>query len=422
MERRLELTQQRREPLRARSIVPSLCLLSLLGGCTIVARDSGDTLVANDAPVYDTRFRDLDPDELDLSSFWIAGSAETPGDAIPIHHRTYADIVEAVSDGIVNLYTTVIQEREALIGIHPADFLPIRIPIVTPLLEFIPFQMPIPFQREGLSLGSGFLINDDGFILTNAHVVRNATDIRVVRSKNREEYLARIIGVDPQTDIALLRIEPQEDMKVLPLGDSGALDVGEIVVAVGNPLGLNHTVSSGLISAKERIVGGPDASLIDYLQTDSAINPGSSGGPLLNLRGEVVGINTAIASDAQNIGFAIPIDTVKSVMPILVSGRAERGWFGASARPAEPGEANELGHPNPSAVIVEYVFDESPASRAGVHTDDLILRIGDQEVTDFIAFRRHLIGMRPGQTLELTLLREGAVIEVSSTLAKRPTD
>jgi serine protease Do len=244
----------------------------------------------------------------------------------------------------------------------------------------------------------------------------------VVRSKNREEYPARIIGVDVPTDIALLRIEPQADMKVLPLGDSGALDVGEIVVAVGNPLGLNHTVSSGLISAKERIVGGAEVSLIDYLQTDSAINPGSSGGPLLNLRGEVVGINTAIASDAQNIGFAIPIDTVKSVMSILVSGRTERGWFGASARPAEPGEAKLLGHPNPSAVIVEYVVDESPASRAGVRTDDLILRVGDHEVTDFIAFRRQLIGMRPGQTLELTLLREGALIEVSSTLAEPPVD
>jgi serine protease Do len=416
------LTQHRRGQLRTRRIVSGLCLLSLLGGCAIVARDSGETLVDEDAPVFDTRFRDIDPDDLDLSEFWIEAPAEASDDAIPIHNRTYANIVDAVSDGVVNLYTTVLQEREALIGINPIDFLPIRIPIVTPLLSFIPFQVPIPYQREGLSLGSGFLINDGGFILTNAHVVHNATDIRVVRSKNREEYVARIVGVDTQTDIALLRIEPQEDMKVLPLGDSGALDVGEIVVAIGNPLGLNHTVSSGLISAKERVFGEADDSLIDYLQTDSAINPGSSGGPLLNLRGEVVGINTAIASDAQNIGFAIPIDTVKSVMPILVSGRAERGWFGASARPAEPGEAKELGHPNPSAVIVDYVFDESPASQAGLRTDDLILRIGDQEVTDFIAFRRQLIGMQPGQTLDLTLLREGVQIEVSSTLAKRPTD
>jgi len=402
--------------------VACLGLLALLGGCTVVARDSGRALVSEDAPVFDTRFRDIDPDDLDLSTFWIEGTAEAPGDAIPIHHRTYANIVETVSDGIVNLYTTVIHEREARLGIDPTDLLPIRIPIVTPLLEFLPFQMPIPYQLEGLSLGSGFLINEGGFILTNAHVVRNATDIRVVRSKNREEYPARIVGIDLPTDIALLRIEPQADMKVLPLGDSGALDVGEIVVAVGNPLGLNHTVSSGLISAKERIVGGVEASLVDYLQTDSAINPGSSGGPLLNLHGEVVGINTAIASDAQNIGFAIPIDTAKSVMPILISGRTERGWFGASARPAEPGEAEELGHPNPSAVVVDNVVERSPASEAGVRIDDLILRVGDQEVTDFIAFRRLLIGMRPGQTLELTLLREGALIEIRSTLTERPSD
>ena len=386
----------------------------------MVATDSGRTLVSEDDPIFDTRFRDLDPDSIDLSDFWIEGPAEAPGDAIPIHHRTYANIVAEVADGIVNLYTTVIQEREALIGIDPTELLPFRIPIVTALLEFIPFQVPIPYQLEGLSLGSGFLINEGGFILTNAHVVRNATDIRVVRSKNREEYLARIIGVDAPTDIALLRIDPQPDMKVLPLGRSGELSVGEIVVAIGNPLGLNHTVSSGLISAKERIVGGVNESLIDYLQTDSAINPGSSGGPLLNLRGEVVGINTAIASDAQNIGFAIPIDTVKSVMPILVSGRTERGWFGASARPAEPGEAKKLGHPNPSAVVVEHVFARSPASRAGVRTNDLILRVGDQEVQDFVAFRRQLIGMRPGQTLELTLLRDGTLIVVRGRLAERP--
>ena len=403
-------------------IIATLSLLSLVAGCTFVKLDTGRQLVNEDDPVFDTRFRELDPADLDLSDFWVDGATPPSDEAIPINHRTYAKIVTSVSDGIVNIYTTVLEEREARLGIAPADLLPFRIPIVSPVLDFLPFQMPIPYEDEGFSLGSGFLINEGGFILTNAHVIRNATDIRVVRAKNREEFPARIIGVDPATDSALIRIEPQPDMRVLPLGSSEALEVGEIVMAVGNPLGLNHTVSSGLISAKQRLVPEDEASLLDYLQTDTAINPGSSGGPLLNLHGQVVGINTAIATRAQNIGFAIPIDTIKRVIPILISGNPERGWFGAAARPASPGEAAELGHSNPSAVIVDEVLDPSPASKAGVRADDLILRVGGQEIPDFIAFRHQLISLRPGNTLELTILRDGEQIEISSTLVAPPND
>jgi S1-C subfamily serine protease len=402
------------------SVIAILSLLSLLAGCTFVKLDTGRQLVSEDDPVFDTRFRELDPKDLDLSDFWVDGITPPSDEAIPINHRTYAKIVTSVSDGIVNIYTTVLEEREARLGIAPADLLPFRIPIVSPVLDFLPFQMPIPYKGEGFSLGSGFLINEGGFILTNAHVIRNATDIRVVRAKDREEFPARIIGVDPATDSALIRIEPQPDMQVLPLGNSGALEVGEIVMAVGNPLGLNHTVSAGLISAKNRLVSEDEESLLDYLQTDTAINPGSSGGPLLNLHGQVVGINTAIATDAQNIGFAIPIDTIKRVIPILVSGNPERGWFGAAARPASPGEAAELGHSNPSAVIIDEVLDLSPASKAGVRVDDLVLLVGDQEIPDFIAFRRQLISLRPGNTLELTVLRDGEQIEIKSTLVVPP--
>jgi len=399
-----------------------IATLSLLAGCTFVKLDTGRQLVNEDDPVFDTRFRELDAEDLDLSDFWVEGTTPPSDEVIPINHRTYAKIVDSVSDGIVNIYTTVLEEREARLGIVLADLLPFRIPIVSPMLDFLPFQMPFRYQDEGFSLGSGFLINEGGFILTNAHVIRNATDIRVVRAKNREEFPARIIGVDPATDSALIRIEPQPDMHVLPLGSSDALDVGEIVMAVGNPLGLNHTVSAGLISAKNRLVSEDKGSLLDYLQTDTAINPGSSGGPLLNLHGQVVGINTAIATDAQNIGFAIPIDTIKRVIPILVSGNSERGWFGAAARPASPGEAAELGHSNPSAVIVDEVLDPSPASKAGVRADDLILRVGGQEIPDFIAFRHQLISLRPGNTLVLTILRDGEQIEIISTLEAPPSD
>jgi S1-C subfamily serine protease len=408
------------QPTGTRAFFIFSLLLSLAAGCTFSKLDTGKQLVGEDNPVFDTRLREVDPEDLDLSDFWVDGSPPPADEDIPINHRTYAKIVSSVSDGIVNIYTTVLEEREARIGINPGDLLPFRIPIVSPVLDFIPFQMPIPYEDHGYSLGSGFLINEGGFILTNAHVIRNATDIRVVRAKSLEEFPARIVGVDPATDSALIRIDPQPDMEVLPLGSSAALEVGEIVMAVGNPLGLNHTVSSGLISAKERLVSEDRSSLLDYLQTDTAINPGSSGGPLLNLHGQVVGINTAIATDAQNIGFAIPIDTIKRVIPILISGNPERGWFGAAARPASPGEAAELGHSNPSAVIIDEVLDSSPASKAGVRANDLILSVGDEEISDFIAFRRQLISLRPGNTLDLTVLRNGEQIEIISTLESQP--
>jgi S1-C subfamily serine protease len=388
-------------------------------GCTLAPRQTNEPLVTQDNPVFESRFRDIDPAEIDLAGFWNE-TTEEPTDAnIPIHHRTFAKIAAAVSGGTVNLYTRVLRAKEARIGFSPGDLLPIRIPVLSTVLDFIPFQVPIPYKSEGYSLGSGFLINEAGFILTNAHVVRNATDVRVVRSGAPEEYPAKIIGIDPLSDTALIQIEPQPSMTILPLGSSTRLEVGEMVIAVGNPLGLNHTVTSGLVSAKERIVG-EGAALVDYLQTDSAINPGSSGGPLLNLRGEVVGINTAIVSDAQNIGFAIPIDTVKRVMPLLISGRSDRGWFGASARPLEPGEAETLGESNPNAVVIDNVVPDSPAAIAGLLDGDLVRRVEGVEVSNFVAFRRELIGMLPGQRLSMTLERAGAPVEIESTLGVRP--
>jgi len=319
-----------------------------------------------------------------------------------------------VRDGVVNIYTRVIEERQARIGIEPAQLLPFRIPVVSRVLEVVPFTVPIPFRTEAFSLGSGFVINDRGYLLTNAHVVRNATDIRVVRAGRRDEIPARIIGIDPVTDTALLRMEPQPDLRVLPLGDSDALRVGELVIAVGNPLGLNHTVTSGLVSAKERIVPGPETLILDFLQTDSAINPGSSGGPLLNLRGEVVGINTAIVEEAQSIGFAIPIDTAKLVMPLLVLGRTTRGWFGASARPFEPGEGAAGG------VAIGEVTPGSPAEAAGLRVGDLITSVNGAPVTGFVAFRRRLLPLLPGDELVLGVLRAGERLELRGRLAEPP--
>ncbi len=377
-------------------------------------------LVADDAPVFDPRFRNLDPSDLDLRRFWTEGRSDRSGEGIPIHSRSFADVAAAASDGVVNLYTRVLEEREARVGVAPNDVLPFRIPVVSALLDIVPFKLPIPFQTEGFSLGSGFIINEQGYILTNAHVVLNATDIRVVRAQRRGEHVARIIGIDRLTDTALLRIDPEPGLTALPLGDSDALGVGEMVIAMGNPLGLNHTVTSGLVSAKERIVNSGGPLLLDFLQTDSAINPGSSGGPLLNLHGEVVGINTAIVGNAQGIGFAIPINTVKTVAPLLITGRTERGWLGTSVRPLDPGEGVALGWTDSRAVVVNEVLVNSPAAEAGLEPNDVIVRINGQEVSGFVAFRRRTLALLPGHEVELTVFRGGELRELRSTLVRNP--
>ena len=409
-----------------RPMVPSLLVCAwLAASCTVSptpVRD-GKQLVQPDAPVFEKRLRDIDPNDLRLEDFWIEGVQGAPTEPIPLTHRTVADLVERVKDGVVNLYTRILQEREVLVGIAPGDILPFRIPLISPLLDYIPFQIPIPFREEGISLGSGFLVNTQGYILTNAHVVHNATDVRVILSEGGDDHPAKIVGIDRLTDTALIRIEPQERLTPLPLGDSNALAVGEMVVALGNPLGLRHTVTSGLVSAKERVLPSRDEhQLVDLLQTDSALNPGSSGGPLLNLRGEVVGINTAIAPEAQLIGFAVPIDVAKEVMPILVLGRSERGWMGASAGPLHDAQARALGLAGGRAgVLIEGVKGESPAAAAGLREQDIVVGVNGERVESFLHFRRKLLGLLPGQTVELTVFRGGEFLTISPTLAERPS-
>jgi serine protease Do len=377
-------------------------------------------LVRDDAPIFDQTFRDIALGDLELADFWIEAEPASGDDAVPLHHRTVADLVAQTRDGVVNIYTRVLQERKALFGISPNELLPIRIPLLSAVFDIVPWKVPIPFQTEGFSLGSGFLINPHGFILTNAHVVFNATDIQVVFSGRREEAPASIVGMDRLTDTALLRVETDFPLTALPLSDSDDLSVGEMVVAVGNPLGLNHSVTFGLVSAKERVVPGPQIQLLDLLQTDSAINPGSSGGPLLNLRGEVVGINTALISDAQSIGFAVPINTVKEVLPLLIVNRTQRGWLGVSARPLAPGEAKQLGYADPRGILVESVAAGSPAEASGIETGDLIVRVGDQEIDSFVRLSRQLLRLLPGDEIHVTLFRRGDLIDITSTLVENP--
>jgi len=378
------------------------------------------TLVDKEAPVFDKRFRDLKHEDLDLRRLWVEKPQGERVQRIPVDNHTIADIVETVQGGVVNLYTLKLEERKVRFGISPNDLLPFKIPILSSVFDVIPFRVPIPYQDKGFSLGSGFLIHPQGYILTNAHVVHNATEIRVVLSEGRRDFPARIIGLDRVTDTALLKMPPVPGTTFLPLGDSDRMRTGEMVLAIGNPLGLRHTVTLGIVSAQERIAPGYKDQAMDFVQTDSAINPGSSGGPLLDLHGEVVGINTAILVKAQSIGFAVPVNTVKEVMPLLVLGNTERGWFGAKAVYLSQKDAQRLDYTGDSEILTQDVEEGSPAEEAGLLKDDIIVGMNGEPLSRFRIFRRKQLGMTPGMEIRLTVFRKGEEVSISGRLGSPP--
>jgi serine protease Do len=401
-----------------------LMFMGALAGCSVsqTAEQSNKILVGQEAPIFDKRFKSVSLNDINLEKFWDHGDSSDDREPVPLDNHTFSRITENVKKAVVNIYTIRIEERDAKFGISPNDLLPIRIPLVSSILDIVPFQVPIPFKSEGFSLGSGFLINREGYILTNAHVISNSVNIRVVLSEGRKEYSAKIIGIDRLTDTALIKIEPDFIPTVLPFGDSDKLQMGEVVLAIGNPLGFQHSVTSGLISAKERVAPHAGDRYVNFLQTDSAINPGSSGGPLINLYGEVVGINTAIVEQAQLIGFAIPINTVKDVMGMLIIGKTERGWFGAHATPITPQEAIDLNYPDPVGMIIKGVEKDSPAEQSSLKANDIITGFNNVPITNLAIFRRKILALMPGQEIHLTIFRDGKTFDVTSTLARKKTE
>ena len=402
----------------------AIIFLGMLTGCSVSqsAKQADKILVTSESPIFDKRFESVSLKDIDLENFWVHGDSSDDREPVPLDNHTFSSITGKVKQAVVNIYTIRVDERDVKFGISPNDLLPIRIPIVSNILDIIPFQVPIPFKSEGFSLGSGFLINREGYILTNAHVISNAVNIHVVLAEGKKEYPAKIIGIDRLTDTALIKIEPDFVPTVLPFGDSDKLQMGEMVLAIGNPLGFQHSVTSGLISAKERATPHAGNRYTNFLQTDSAINPGSSGGPLINLYGEVVGINTAIVEQAQLIGFAIPINTVKGVMGMLIIGKTERGWFGAHASPITAEEALELNYPESEGMLIKVVDKDSPAEQSGLQINDIITGFNKEPITSLSIFRRKLLTLIPGQEIHLTIFRDGKTFEITSTLARKKTE
>jgi serine protease Do len=264
------------------------------------------------------------------------------------------------------------------------------------------------------ALGSGFIVDAQGHVVTNAHVVDGADVVRVKLADDRE-FKAKVRGKDERLDLAVLELEGAKNLPFVPLGSSDAVRVGESVIAIGNPFGLGHTVTAGIVSAKGRTIGaGP---YDDFLQTDASINPGNSGGPLFNTLGQVVGVNTAISREGRGIGFAIPVDAVKDVLPqLLKTGHVERGRLGVVIQGVDDPMAKALGMAKPHGALVGQVEANGPAAKAGIQTGDVITAVDGTDVPRSRDLPRIVARHPPGQKVEVKVLRSGAEKELAVTL------
>ncbi|GIW40049.1 MAG: peptidase [Candidatus Binatia bacterium] len=339
------------------------------------------------------------------------GTAERPRVALP----DFTVLAEKLGPAVVNISTT---SKATAFGSSESPFGP-EDPFHEFWKRFEPFFGPFPPRPvPQKSLGSGFLINRDGYILTNNHVIEDAEEI-TVRLNDETEYAARIVGRDPKTDIAVIRIEGNFDIEPVVMGDSDALKVGEWVMAIGNPFGLDHTVTVGIVSAKGRFIG--QGSYDNFIQTDAAINPGNSGGPLINLEGKVVGINTAIFSRTGGnigIGFAIPINLAKDILPDLIEkGKVTRGWLGVLIQKVTPDIAESLGLEEPRGALVADVL-EGPAREAGIKVGDVIVEFDGHAIRESSDLPLLVARTRPGKKVKVKVIRDGKPRTLEVTIAE----
>ncbi len=324
---------------------------------------------------------------------------------------SWTTIAKHATPAVVNISTTQMLK-------NPLASLPNR--PGSPQDELHQLLGTLPKTIRTHSLGSGFLIRSDGFLVTNNHLVEAASDIKVKLEDGRE-FVARLVGQDDKTDLALLKIEA-EGLPTLPFGDSDALQVGDAVMAIGNPLGLEGTVTTGIVSAKSRVIGeGP---YDDFIQTDASINPGNSGGPLMNAAGQVVGINTAIASQSGGsvgIGFSLPINQVKSLLPQLgANGHVTRGWLGVGVQPVTEILAKALHLPDAKGALVTSVLADSPAGKAGLRVGDVIKTFDGHALGKEQDLPRQVAATRVGQEVDMSVIREERPLTLRVKVAELP--
>jgi len=336
-----------------------------------------------------------------------AGTGPTVSET-PMVPANFSDLAERVRPGVVNIQVVKKIKNvdfgfNRFFGGPSGERNPFR-DFFGPFSEGNP---PRDYEQRGV--GSGFIMSSDGYILTNNHVVEDADQIKV-KLANGKEYSGKVMGRDPKTDLALVKIDGATDLHPLTMGDSDSLKVGNWVVAVGSPFGLEQTVTAGIVSAKGRVIGsGP---YDDFIQTDASINPGNSGGPLINLKGEVVGINTAIIANGRGIGFAIPINMAKQIAPELRDrGHVTRGWLGVSIQEVTPELAKSFDLKERKGALVAQVFPGSPAEKAGLKQGDIILEFDGKEVADSKELPRIVASTPSGKTVTVKLSRNGKMVD-----------
>lgn len=322
----------------------------------------------------------------------------------PVGTSAIADIVDKTGPAVVLIETTV-QETNSYDPFFNDPF----------FREF--FGGQLPQSRTSQGMGSGFIISEDGYILTNEHVVANATKIEVIMSNKR--YTAELMGSDKSLDLAVLKIDAK-NLPYLTLGNSDDVRVGDWVIAIGNPYGLDHSTTVGVISAKERPVTIQDREYKNLLQTDASINPGNSGGPLLNMQGQVIGINTAVNASAQGIGFAIPTSTVSPVLETLKNkGTVDHPWVGVYIQPLSDELANYLGIGTSDGIYISDVVQGSPANQAGLSKGDVIQKVGDKKITTTKDFTSIVENSKVGQELTVQVLRKNETKNIVVTVGNK---
>ncbi|MCL4476798.1 MAG: DegQ family serine endoprotease [Nitrospirae bacterium] len=346
---------------------------------------------------------------------------------IPMVPGNFSELAEKARPAVVNIQTVKTMKGGSRVFRHFFG---------NPFQEQDPFEdffglRPQSYPSDGFeqkSLGSGFIIDRDGYIVTNNHVVENADQIKVKLSDGKE-FDAKVVGRDPKTDLALIKINGASGLHPIAMGNSDDLKVGSWVVAIGSPFGLEQTVTAGIVSAKGRIIGsGP---YDNFIQTDASINPGNSGGPLINMRGEVIGINTAIIASGQGIGFAIPTNMAKEVLPQLKEkGKVTRAWLGVGIQGVTEPLAQSFGLKEKRGALVSQVFKNSPAEQAGIAQGDVILEFNGKEIGDSQDLPPMVAAMPVGKTVTLKLSRNGNAttkevklgeMEEKAELAKAPS-
>jgi len=324
--------------------------------------------------------------------------------------RGYADLVEKLLPSVVSIATSQIIERRT--GSIPE--LPEGHPFNDMFEDFFGNQMP---KRENMTgLGSGFIISPEGYVVTNNHVISGADQITVIFNNGIDEVPAELVGTDPKTDIAVLKIDPNKvDIENVTWGDSSNSRVGDIVLAIGNPLGLGGTVTSGIISSINRDIGsGP---YVDFIQTDAPINRGNSGGPLFNLDGEVIGINSMIISQtggSVGLGFSIPANTAKLIVEQIISfGQAKRGWLGVQIQDLTPEFSESLGYDSTEGAFVASVSPESPAAKSNIQAGDIIIEFDGKKISSFKDLPKVVAETPIGNEVKVSVWRNGGLIEIT---------